>query len=455
MKKYLSKIAIVLIISSILMCMFNVKFWRQEGRVIAWDIISYYGYLPATFIYNDLTLKFVDDYKGEHKFTIWYDTAPNGGRVFQITMGMAILYSPFFAAAHLYALLFDYDSGGYSLPYRFGLLMSSVFYLIFGLIYLRKTLLLFYNEIVTSLTLIAVTIGTNLFYYSTFEANMTHAYNFSLIAIFIYYSIRWHEKPNFRLSIIIGLLVGFIVLIRPTNLLIVLFLLLYKVSSFAALGERILFFLKKYQLVALMIVCALAVWIPQLLYWKAITGNWLYYSYGSDQRFFFDNPHILYGLFSYRKGWLLYTPIMFFALIGIAFLWKRNRDFFLPILIFKLLNIYILLSWWSWWYGGGFGLRAFIDSYSLLVIPFAAFLSWIFEQKLWLKTSLLVIYTAFFFQGIFYTVQYYYGAIHWDSMCKAAYWDSFWRVRPSGNFYNLVEPPNYEKARKGIQSVND
>jgi len=39
------------------------------------------------------------------------------------------------------------------------------------------------------------------------------------------------------------------------------------------------------------------------------------------------------------------------------------------------------LSWWAWWYGGSFGLRAFIDSYSLLIFPLAALLSYFYSGK--------------------------------------------------------------------------
>ena len=28
---------------------FNLKHWNKDNRIIAWDVISYYGYLPATF----------------------------------------------------------------------------------------------------------------------------------------------------------------------------------------------------------------------------------------------------------------------------------------------------------------------------------------------------------------------------------------------------------------------
>lgn len=48
----------------------NIKLWKNQG-VIQTDVVSYYGYLPATFIYHDYTMQFVDKYQGEHQFLIW------------------------------------------------------------------------------------------------------------------------------------------------------------------------------------------------------------------------------------------------------------------------------------------------------------------------------------------------------------------------------------------------
>jgi len=184
------------------------------------------------------------------------------------------------------------------------------------------------------------------------------------------------------------------------------------------------------------------------------TGSFLYFSYG-EERFFFDNPQIFRGLFGYRKGWLLYAPIMFFALIGVFFLRNKLKAFFLPIILFVTLNIYVILSWWAWWYGGSFGLRAFIDSYALLIFPLAAIISF-FYQKSNKKIRLAVFASAVLFisHGMFQTKQYHYGAIHWDSMSKAAYWDSFGNLKQSEKFNSLLIHPDYEKAKKGEKELN-
>jgi hypothetical protein len=41
----------------------GLKFWKDPGRLLIWDVKVYYVYLPATFIYHDLSLKFVEERK--------------------------------------------------------------------------------------------------------------------------------------------------------------------------------------------------------------------------------------------------------------------------------------------------------------------------------------------------------------------------------------------------------
>jgi hypothetical protein len=187
-----------------------------------------------------------------------------------------------------------------------------------------------------------------------------------------------------------------------------------------------------------------------MIYWKEMTGHWLYFSYGSDERFFFGDPAIIKGLFSWRKGLFIYTPILLFAFAGIIMLWRNRSPHALPVTLFVPLNIYIIFSWWCWWYGGGFGQRAFIDSYALMAVAAAALLAYAFSSgKRWLRAGIITAYCMLMSLGIFNNIQYYNGAIHWESMTKAAYWDSFGRIRPSAEFNDLLQAPDYEAARAG------
>lgn len=448
LEKHRARIVNWVIIILVLSISFDLSFWRQDKKIIYWDALHYYSYLPATFIYHDLTLDFVKKDPEKYKTKFWPKPTSIDKMVIKTSMGLSFLYAPFFFLGHLFAKISSYSANGFTLPYKFALAMSVIFYLGFGLYYLRKLLKLYFSEWITALTCFAIVVGTNLLHYTTSEPTMSHAYSFSLIAAFMYFTIKWYEDPDFKNTLILGLLLGLICLIRPTNGIIIIFFLVWKIHSINDLTTRIVFLSKKYKMILLMILGFFIVWVPQIIYWKYVTGQYFYFSYG-DEGFYFNDPQIIKGLFSYRKGWLLYTPLMVLALAGIPLLWRKQKELFTPVLIFTILNIYLILSWWAWWYGGGYGLRAFIDSYAIMAIPLAAFITWSSEKKILIKILTLAVVFILIGHNLFQTKQYYNEAIHWDSMSKEAYWESFGRLHATDKFHNLLDPPNYvgEKYR--------
>ncbi len=449
-RKNLSIISIWIVLIGIVFLNFSHHNWQRENGVIQWDIKSYYAYLPATFIYKDLSLDFREENFGKFGNLIWPVKTPTGKQAIITSMGMSVLYSPFFFIAHTICKFTQYEADGYTLPYKFALVFSALFYLALGLFFLRKILLRYFSDFTSAVTILSIVAGTNLLYYSSYEAAMPHVYNFSLITVFVYMVIKWHENTSAKRTIGLGLLGGLITLIRPTNILVLLILLLWDIKSFSEFKERIFFFLRKYKLVILMIISFVLVWVPQFLYWKYIAGKFLYFSYGDvGGKFFFNNPQIFNILISYKKGWLVYTPLMILAIAGIFISFKKFKTFAVPSLIFLLLNIYILSSWWCWWFGGSFGLRSFIDSYGIMAIPLAVTIDFFYKKK-YLKFIGIPLVGILVLFNIFQTQQYTHQAIHYWWMNKDAYWETFLKLRPTDKYWDLITIPDYEKARKGI-----
>lgn len=447
-----SKIAILIIALLVAFINLNSKPWKK-GRVIHNDIVSYYCYLPAAIIHQDLTFQFTKANPEFYGDKYWPLKTPNGKEVVKMTMGLAILYLPFFLIGHIVALIGGAIPNGYSLPYLITLQISAFFYLLLGLIVLRRVLLQWFKTRTVGIALLATFIGTNMMHYSTLEATMSHVYSFFLYSLLFWLTVEFWKFPRIKHWILLGLLMGFISLVRPTNGIAILFFLLWGLNSATAIKDRFFFFIKNWQFTSLVAILVLVVWAPQLLYWKLATGNWLYYSY-NNEGFFFLNPHIFDGVFSYRKGWLIYSPLMILPLIGIILLAiKKRYDWFWPITVFLTLNVYIIFSWWSWWYGGGLGARPLIESYALLTLPFAYFINWI-DEKLPRRIPGYSIVTVFALYGLLINFQYRYMAIHWDSMSKAAYWDSFLRLKPSGRLNYLLQAPDYESAIEGKNEIH-
>jgi hypothetical protein len=430
---------------------FNLKHWNEEDRVIIWDVVSYYGYLPATFIYGDVTLENPNDYYQKYDHTFWYNKTDEGVKVFKVSIGMAILYSPFFFISHLYTIATDGVASGFSPPYKFAICMSSLFYFLIGLIFLRKLLRYFYSENAVALTLLIIGIGTNLYYYVVIAVGYPHNYLFCLLAIIAYLIIKWYEKPNFKLSVILGILFGLMVLVRPTMLIVSLFALLYRIYSLDMLMERLRFYKKHFSQLFTVLLFAFIIWIPQFIYWKISIGDFLYYSY-SEEGFFFSDPQFLNALFSFRKGWLIYTPLMFFALVGLAMMFKKKEKIAIPISVTVVIYFYVATCWWDWWFGGSFGYRTMIDMLPLLAFGLAYFIQQMLKYKKVYKFSTLSFLFLLLAFNLFQTRQAHEGLIHHDSMTKKAYFKILFKLQSQisrDEVKPFLKAPDYNKAKKG------
>ena len=447
----LSDMAIAVVVLTALVIVFDLKNWEKEERVIEHDIHHYYAYLPALFIYDDIKLEKSDYRYGENRYYFWYTVTDAGGKVIKMSTGTAILYAPFFFAAHIYAICSGYPATGFSEPYKLFLLISSIFYLIIGLDFLRKILLYFsLSHKVVAITILLVGAGTNLLCYASQSAPMSHVYSFCLVAMFIYFTIKWHEGRSIKNTLAVGFLFGLISLIRPSNIVIFLFFLLYDVGSIPDLKRKIKLFKKSLHLFILIFFTFFLVWVPQFIYWKTVTGDFLFYSY-TDEHFFFNDPKIIEGLFSFRKGWLIYTPIMIFSLIGI-FLKNDTLQKLRPaILTFFLINIYIIFSWWCWWYGGTFGQRSMIDSYAVLAVPLSFFVKYILERKAYVRYIVFSFFAFLIWLNVFQTYQFEYQSLHHDGMTKELYFKQFGKLDRIPDFDKYVNWPDYESAKKPKQ----
>jgi hypothetical protein len=424
----------------------------KYNDVLKWDVLSYYSYLPAAFIDKDITLDFVtpENNTKQDGIKYWYQEDAEGHRILKYSMGMSVMYAPFFFAAHVLAGPLGYSADGFSGIYEFFIAFSGLFYLLFGLLFLRKLLLKFYTERITALTLALVFFGTNVLYYSTAESAMSHTYTFSLFSVFLYYVFVFYENPRFKTALILALCFGIIILIRPLNVLFVLPLLLFNINKLKDVSSRLFFLVNYYRQVLLFVLVVALVLLPQLMYYKYVSGHYLVFSYGREG-FYFDRFHVFDVLFSFRKGWLIYTPMMIFALWGFWFIKKQSRIVFRSsVLVLFPIYLYVVSSWWCWWYGGSFSQRSLIDVYPLLAFPIAAFLFKLHEFSRVSNFFLYVVITFFLMLNIFQTVQYKYNIIDYDGMTAAEYVQVFGTLDDRKIDTTLLDKPNYERALMGL-----
>ena len=207
-----------------------------------------------------------------------------------------------------------------------------------------------------------------------------HVYSFCLFAALFYYFPIYLKKPGWKESLILGTILGWLFLIRPTNGIVFLWLLGYQVYTWEELKARFRFFLKHYLSCLGIIAAALIMLFPQLLYWKEMTGHWIYYSYSDEGFIHWKNPKIAAVLFDVQNGLFLYSPLALLMMAGIVLGIFRKR-FSGPVLLMIFgLATYAFGSWWAWWFGGAFGHRCYVEYYALLALPLAGVYQWVVER---------------------------------------------------------------------------
>lgn len=419
--------------------------WQAPHHPFVNDVNQYYSYLIAYFKHNDLTFS-----NGTYHF--WLQTTPTNHLVPKVTYGMSLFYLPFFLIAELFSAK---NSTGYEPIYAWSIHIGSILYVLAGLYFSLKTLRLFFSEIVASLSLFVIFFGTNLFCYTLINPELTHGVLFLLISCLFYFVVQWINTSLPKYFLFSSFLLGLITLIRPTEIIIVFVILLAGVSSLKTMKQKLNLFigLKLYLLLgAILFILPL---FPQVLYWKVQSGGWLFFSYSENERFFWSDPQIMNVLFSYRKGWLVYSPLMIMALIGFIPLWRRNKMLFWGILLYFSVNLYLVSAWWDWAFGGSFGIRALVQCYALLIIPLAYCIEWAitYANKTIVKLGLVLFICFFCFLNIFQSNLYKHGIISYDGMTKEAYWYTFLKKNYSEGdlkyLETLIKHPNYEEMRKG------
>lgn len=419
------------------------------------DAAEYYQYLPALFLYNDLAFRFYDTLPQDLKDRMAICPFENDKAIGKMTIGLSIINLPSFAIAHFIGH-WTGKADGYSWPYQWAIAITAFIFLGLGIYYTQKILLLYFSPLVTGITVVLLVLATNILAYITLNPGMTHTISFGLVAMLLYFTDAFYRKPSFSLAVKTSLLIGIISLIRPSNALVGLLFLLWGCTSFESVKRRIVFLIRNYRFTCILAGGILLVWLPQMIYWKWVTGSYMFYTYGfKGERFFFNHPQIINILFSFRNGWLVYSPLMLFALIGFYFLWKDKNRNSLSITIFFILFLYVISSWWCWWYGGAFGGRSFIDIYPVMAFPLAAFIRRSGRTPGWIRIILLFLAAFLIHLNYYQTWQYSKGIIHWSGMTQEAYWHSLQHKIPQKEYYDLIWEANIRDAMKGIYFEND
>jgi len=413
---------------------------------LSWDVFGYYIHLPAAFIYHDYQLEnigwikeLLTTYPKTTGSLYQLSTGPDWNPIFFFLMGMSFFYAPWFFIGHLIALSTGAPADGLSIPYQYTLAMGAVTYTIIGLIYFRKILLSLFSDKTTVIILFTIVLGTNYLHFMTVKNLETANILFMLVSLITWNTLRWHKDHKSVNLIAIAVFTALAALSKPSEILVLLVPFFWGVYNNETFKDKLLLIKAYRKQFYYALATGFVIVLPQMIYWFSETGHFVYDSYknpgvGLDLL----SPHILPILFSFKKGWLLYTPVMIFAITGFVTLYRKNKSLFGPVFIYSLISFYIIASWTEWWYGASYSIRPMITLYPLLAIPLGFFIEAVYKKKAISRIFIFSILSGLIFLNLFQTWQMNNYVLDPYRMTRAYYFATFGRTEVEAETRNLL-----------------
>lgn len=374
----IKKPSVVFLIFAACFALWLVDFWRPinvYNKQSMFDndmFFQRYSYLPAMFM-NGASFE-------------WNKTAdknpkgPDGRHLPKYNYGMSVMYAPGFFTAWAECKLFNKPTGGgFSNRFASYVHWLGILYALTGLLFVRKLLLCYYGEGVTTLVLFSGLFGSLLFYYCFAQSEMPHAHLFFLFSFFLWLIRAWHNKPGPFLSVALGMVLGLISLINPFDLYVVLFFFFWNTKGFGSLKNKLAFFIRNKNSLLWCLVAFVLLWIPQLWFNVSRTG-WLFYDLSPKEHYDFLDAGLWQVLLSYKQGWFLYSPValLFFLSVFFSNYPAIERRYVIGVFI---LVWYVYSCSWDWHAGKNYGATTFCEAFVWLALPFAGFISSAFNNS--------------------------------------------------------------------------
>lgn len=404
----------------------------NSDTTIRSDGIGYYDALPSLFIHHDFIRK--DSTIEAHpalyeRIKSYKDIYVPAGKAFvdKYSIGTAFLQAPFFLYTYYVVMEADPAATGYEPAFQKSVFHAAITYLFLALVlftaFLHARGFGWFGILTGQL---AMTLATGIVNYVSYEASFSHMYSLFAITGMLLYATKYFQKGRATSFYAAAFFLGLVVLIRPVNLLVVAALPMLADSGKSFLdGIRNLFLKPKYYVG---FVIAVALVFVQLLAWYYQTGSYLIYTYQGEQGFDFSNPQLINILFSFKKGLFIYTPVLLLIFPGIIY-WIKDKHYWTAASwgLFFLVLTYVLASWWSWFYGCSFGLRAYIEFYPLLILPVVYLVD---KSGVIIRAMILVVIALLAWLNLIQSYQYKEYILDWINMDQGKYLRIFGRTEP-------------------------
>lgn len=353
------------------------------------DGVGYYAYVRSLLIDHDLN--FENEWRAGNS-TFALPKVDESGRLRpevytptkrvdnHFTVGPAMLWAPFLVVTHgivkgLNAAGAAIPADGYSRPYIWTMGLATALYAFVGLLLSFGLARNYFEERWAFLATLGIWFGSSLPVYMYFNPSWSHAHSAFAVALFLWY---WHRTrgPRSPLQwILLGLLGGLMMDVYYPNAVLLILPLLESLRSY---GER-WFTSERSAVIARLLVgnllfaaATLVALLPTLITRRIIYGSILETGYPTPSEWLWTKPQLWSVLFSSNHGLVSWTPILGVALVGLLFVWPRDRELTVCLVAAFLAYYYLIASFATWHGISSYGNRFFVSLTPLFVIGLAA-----------------------------------------------------------------------------------
>ncbi len=329
------------------------------------DSFSYFAYLRSASFDRDL------DFRNDLRELHGENQPLPERRISVFSAGPAVLWSPFYLAAHVYVSLDSifgrglYQKDGFGLPYRRATALGTVSVVVLGGFLLFSTLARARGPAIAALAVTGCFLASPILYYTFYVPAMSHGVASGLAASFLWAWDRARREPSWKTWTLLG---GALGLLAACRWQAAVYGILVAFLVFEALRER----RARIHWVASAAVAAVLAFTPQLLAWQVFFGRAIVLPQG---RGFLDlaSPHWLDTLISADHGFFNWTPLMLAGFLGLVAGLRQS-----PLLHGGGLLILALTAWvngsvpdFDWAAGDAFGARRYSEVVPLMTVGLA------------------------------------------------------------------------------------
>jgi hypothetical protein len=327
------------------------------------------------------------------------------------SVGPAILWAPFLLMAHVGVKVADVlgahiAADGFSRPYLVAMALATALYGFAALWISFRIARRFVPDRWAFLATLGIWFASSLPVYMYFNPSWSHAHSAFMVALFLWYWLQTSEDRKAYQWVLLGVIGGLMMDVYYINTVLLILPFAESMANYyAALKSG------EYNRTATMLVgnlvfsvTLLAAFLPTLITKKIVYGGYL--NFGYRERWFWNSPAFLKVAFSSDHGFLLWTPVLLLAVIGLALFCVRDRRLGVLLLSAFILYVYAIGCYEDWDGISSFGNRFFVSLTPIFVIGLGVFFDRLAamlkpKQAAWTVSAATAVLVVFNFGLIF------------------------------------------------------